>query len=803
MFSSIYKSTGKVIYRVAIVSSLLSPAAFLLGQSYETLPTRTPAAATAPTAVPALIPFSGIVETTGAKALTGPATMTFLIYKDEQGGEPLWSESQIVTVDTQQHYSAKLGATLTKGLPEDLFASGEARWLEVQIAGRAPQPRVLLLSVPYALKAADATTLGGLPVSAFALAGNTQIANQAAGQVSGQGITPNATVDVTTTGGASGYLPVFTGAASIVDSTVFQSGSNVGFNTTTPQATLDVNGTHLQRGILAMEATGTATSSAGKNSQPIYFTASAYSSTSKAAVAPIFSFQSEPVSNDTSAPGGTLNLLYGKSATPAETGFYFNSNGTIHFATGQTFAATNAGSIAIDGSSTSGYGVEGTSNSGVGIVASSSSGNGINGTSYSASGVNGYSATGSGLYGTTLGNTLHTAGVYGIAGSANTSSFNGIAGVWGDSSTHAGVYGTSTAASGVYGQSSSSYGVYGSSASAPGVDGFSANSYGLYAQTNSNTAGITAIYGYSAGSTTGVKGASASGNGGEFYAGGTGTVGGIGTLAVGGNVTGNNLGGIGGEFIGGSSSGFNGGNGVITTGGVGYDGGGNGIQATGGSSTTYAGDGGDFYGGSSTTGAAGDGIFVQAGTNPNNSNDNGFAGFFNGNVSITGTISSDLKQFQIDHPTDPANKYLVHASIESSEMVNIYSGNVTTDEFGLATVQLPSWFESLNGDFRYQLTIVGRKAQAWISQEIKDGKFQIASDATNAKISWQVTGVRQDAYAKAHPLVVEQDKAPRERGLYKHPELYGQSADKQIARSHHARPTQPTPPTAISAVKLP
>jgi hypothetical protein len=137
----------------------------------------------------------------------------------------------------------------------------------------------------------------------------------------------------------------------------------------------------------------------------------------------------------------------------------------------------------------------------------------------------------------------------------------------------------------------------------------------------------------------------------------------------------------------------------------------------------------------------------------------------NGNVTIRGSLSASAKNLKIDDPLDPVNKYLVHSSIESSEMMNIYSGNVTTDELGLATVKLPAWLEAENTDFRYQLTVIGRKAQAWIAEEVGNGQFKIASDATNTKISWQITGVRQDTYAKAHPLVVEQNKPAAERGF--------------------------------------
>jgi hypothetical protein len=117
--------------------------------------------------------------------------------------------------------------------------------------------------------------------------------------------------------------------------------------------------------------------------------------------------------------------------------------------------------------------------------------------------------------------------------------------------------------------------------------------------------------------------------------------------------------------------------------------------------------------------------------------------------------------------------------------MNIYNGNITTDGQGEASVQLPGWFEVLNTDFRYQLTVIGQFAQAIVAREIQNGAFAIRTSAPNVKVSWQVTGVRQDAYAKAHPLVVEQEKEARLRGFYIHPELYGAPAEKQIEWARH------------------
>ena len=213
-----------------------------------------------------------------------------------------------------------------------------------------------------------------------------------------------------------------------------------------------------------------------------------------------------------------------------------------------------------------------------------------------------------------------------------------------------------------------------------------------------------------------------------------------------------------------------------------------GIQGYGGASigVNTAGSGGNFTGGyAEGTGNGGDGVDAYAGSTASSNAAAGYAGYFGGDVMVTGTVSSAAPAVEIDDPLDPANKYLDHAAVESSEMVNIYSGNVTTDELGIATVQLPSWFEAVNTDFRYQLTVIGKFAQAIVSQEIANHEFKISTNASFTKVSWQVTGVRKDAYAQAHPMIVERNKPAQERGFYAHPELYGQPSQKQTQWARH------------------
>jgi len=126
-------------------------------------------------------------------------------------------------------------------------------------------------------------------------------------------------------------------------------------------------------------------------------------------------------------------------------------------------------------------------------------------------------------------------------------------------------------------------------------------------------------------------------------------------------------------------------------------------------------------------------------------------------------------------------------------MKNIYDGVAMLDGAGSATVTLPDWFEAVNGDFRYQLTAMGAPGpNLHIAREISNHQFMIAGGQPRMRVSWQVTGVRHDAYAKAHPLQVSVDKPAGERGYYIHPELYGAPAEKSLAAAHRTKVMQHT-----------
>jgi hypothetical protein len=247
-----------------------------------------------------------------------------------------------------------------------------------------------------------------------------------------------------------------------------------------------------------------------------------------------------------------------------------------------------------------------------------------------------------------------------------------------------------------------------------------------------------------------------------------------------------------------------------------------GVDGRGGdSSVGIAGNGVFAEGGDSNNGEGGEGIFTRGGEGNGAGNKSGTgiravsgivvngatagpAGRFLGDVQITGNMSATgTKMFKIDHPIDPENKYLNHAAIESSEVLNIYSGNITTDQNGDATIALPDWFEALNTDFRYQLTVIGTFAQAIVASKMKGNRFVIKTTAPNTEVSWQVTGVRSDAGMKKYPFKVEETKTERERGHYLTPEVFNQPEEKSIEWALHPEMMQKLKQRRLETEKAP
>ena len=228
------------------------------------------------------------------------------------------------------------------------------------------------------------------------------------------------------------------------------------------------------------------------------------------------------------------------------------------------------------------------------------------------------------------------------------------------------------------------------------------------------------------------------------------------------------------------------GNNLRTTGGIGVEGVGyNGVSGQ----TNYR-DGYGVFGQNfdltgpltaNSAGVGGVGYIGVLGQSIDPANGGGLASLDNiialGDLTVSGT-----KNFRIDHPQDPENKYLNHFSIESNEVLNIYRGTVAFDQNGKAVVQLPDWFDAVNKNASYQLTPIGGYAPIFIAEKIKDGRFVIAGGTQGMEVSWAVYAERNDPYLQQHPEArqVEELKSDREAGKYLRPDLYGKPAEQGI-----------------------
>ena len=302
----------------------------------------------AQSSVPTLVNYHGVLKSAHGRPEVGVAGITFLLYKEQKGGAPLWMETQNVTPDSNGRYTVTLGAMSNEGLPAYLFANGEARWLAVEIEGQAEEPRVPLVAVPYALKAKDAETIGGLPVSAFVLAapGAAPATAGSPAKTKPRDVSPDTACTAITSDGTAtaSHVTKFTGPCTIEPSAIFESGGKVGIGTSTPAATLDVKGAAILRSTLTLTAKSAAKAAAGANSNPLDLLAASFDSSTSTSISQHFRWQAEAAGNDTADPSGTLNLLYAPgSGTPAETGLSVDSHGLLTFSAGQTFPA--AGTI--------------------------------------------------------------------------------------------------------------------------------------------------------------------------------------------------------------------------------------------------------------------------------------------------------------------------------------------------------------------------------------------------------------------------------------------------------------------------
>jgi hypothetical protein len=388
--------------------------------------------AQSPYVVPRLVNFSGKVTDGQGKATSGVAGVSFAIYKDQYEGAPLWMETQNVQADAKGNYTVQLGGSSSEGLPLDLFSSGEARWLGVTVNGGQEQPRVLLLSVPYALKAADAETIGGLPPSAFVLANKGQVSGTTAKSTpasTAKNTAPPANPTVTGKGVVD-FIPMWDTTSDIIDSIMFQKSSQIGVNTTSPAATLDVNGKTDVRDTLTLFPKGTDSTLAvnGTNfkvdqtGKVTFISGQTFPGTGTVTSVGLSAPSSDfTVSGTPVTKSGTLNLKWTVAPTNADTAnAIVKRDSTGSFSAGTVTAGTvSAGVVSaafVGATSTSGAAIYGTS------TGTSGGSDGVDGvtTSAGASGVAGINNSGGiGVYGTGGVGVFGTGSSYGMQTDSN------------------------------------------------------------------------------------------------------------------------------------------------------------------------------------------------------------------------------------------------------------------------------------------------------------------------------------------------------------------------------------------------
>lgn len=468
-------------------------------------------------------------------------------------------------------------------------------------------------------------------------------------------------------------------------------------------------------------------------------------------------------------------------------------NSSAHIIRGEN-NSNNGQTTGVTGVSTStgsGLGVLGQQRGGAGQFPAM--GAGVFGTSNSGIGVAGFSSTGDGMYAISF---APTGDKRGLSAESRSSSGIGVSGhasaasgsTWGgyfqaDANSGRAVEGKATAATGL------SYGGYFTSASTSG--------YGIYAEATSTTGGTYALFARSSGTAGGAIFAEQTTLYGSLYGvyGRSYSTSGHGVIGNAAASTGDTYGGL---FTAHSSSG---------TGVLGY------ATALSGSTSGVIGQcdspsGRGVYGSSTaSTGSTFGGYFESASTS-------GY-GVYGRNSATSGTIygvrgyastaaggyavyaagdmgASGVKPFRIDHPQDPENKYLLHYSTESPEVLNAYSGTVTLDDRGEAVVELPAYFAAINKVPRYTLTAIGAPMpmlhiadkinnEALLAgertvpgQPVPVCSFRIAGGAPGQEVSWEVKAVRNDLRMRRQGAPVEREKTGPERGKYQHPEYYGQ-----------------------------
>ena len=539
--SSVMRAFSSTLASIVVVTAVASAHA----QSVQ------PGGSQASISVPRVVKFNGVFQPADGQPPASTEIVTVSIYADQEGGVALWQETQSVTVDPSGRFTVLLGASQPEGLPLEVFASGEARWMSLDFAraGEVERPRVRFTSVPYALKAGDAETLGGRPASDFVLTpGSKDRGSSRSGAAKTDASTLSTTEAPLTPAdilpGTTNHLAKYLSAANLGNSAVIETGGKVGIGTSAPLDFLHVRFTNTTGAL-----TGFAVQNLGNNSTS-YSGMLFYDQFGALAQFQGFNNITHEYRINNIASSGSINFMLGTSRLKMDT-----TDTTI---TGPT---------------------------------------------------------------SVVGGAVNTA-----LAVTNTSTDN-----------------TSAA-----------------------IDTSDAVGYGIFATTDTGTA---------------------------------------------------------------------------------------------------------VFGSSTNVAAA-------------------WAGFFDGDVNVTGTLTKAAGAFRIDHPLDPEHKYLSHSFVESPDMKNIYDGVAVFDAAGEATVTLPDWFEALNGDFRYQLTPMGAAFVPYVAQEIAGNQFKIGGGVPGRKVSWQVTGIRHDAYANAHRIAVEEMKPDAAVGTYQNPDAFGQPVE--MGRSTLAAEDKPT-----------
>lgn len=712
--------------------------------------------------------YQGVARnTTGTPLASTAVGLRLTIHDGSAGGTVVYQETHTPTTNAFGLYNVAVGAgTVVSGTFASIAWGTGSKYLEVEIdpAGGSSYTSAgnsQLLSVPYAMYAASAPSSGGTVTSVAAGTG-----------LSGGTITSSGTISMPSVGTAGTYgsatqVPVFTTDAqgrvtSVTNTTISAGGTGTvtSVNTSAPLTGGPITST----GTIGLATTGTAGTYGSATQVPV-ITTDAYGRVTG-------------VTNTTitmPTVSGTTNYVSKFTGTSTLGNSSLFDNGTVGVG---TITPTNTSKMNISGVGTySGT----TPYYQAGLVVDGS-------TTGSASGI--YSAGGwRGVFGHNLGTIVATEAI-GVLGRQEGSSYTG---------TGYGVKGENTGTGGT-----ANYGVFGIASGSTGTGvGGSISGGGTAVSGKITSGGGTAILGTVTGS-TGVAGKFDPGTSGAYGVivpnGGSGFgtsiptnmaklhVSGLGTYSVspiyqagivadGGSTSGSASAiygeagwrGVYGRNVGAST-------GVDAIGVAGK-------LETGSSYTNGYGVKGEALG----VGPTNFGVYGNAsgGTSNNygiygTNTGTGYAGYFSGNVRITGSITKGSGTFLIDHPLDPENKYLYHSFVESPDMMNVYNGNIVTNASGEATVTMPDYFEVLNRDFRYQLTVIGTFAQAIVMEEMQGNTFKIKTDKPNVKVSWQVTGIRQDKYANAHRVVPEVEKEAQFKGHYLHAAEWGQPHEKSF-----------------------